>query len=480
LQRGIFVSVLLAIVVFQILGERVPVNEGAYGDGLFFREVAVSFLDQIEDESYNVVQILRLLPFAMINMIFSLFGFDHEYDSLMSGMLIFHFLMLIPGIYWYFSLTKKMRLRSSMTYLGFILLFVNFAILKETWYNPFSTDFTALILGIGQVNYFVRHERQKLFLVSIVGGFVWPTLLLTGLLLIFLPSDAMQLHEGPRPKSFFPVLASALFLFLLILISAFTGRFATGQTWDIVLHKLSLLSMVAFVFVFMIKNPIQWEKSWLLFRNKLKSPKVVRLVSILLAFVFIVFLLSGSNQNFNAVGLAQAYFGGMLRYPLDFLVGHLMYFGFLIPLSLVFFSRMVKEMAKLGMGFTVVCLILFILILHPESRLLMPLIPFLVFLMLKALRTYRILEKDLYIVGGLNILFSAFWLPLNVPGMSEALMSSQSAFIHAFPAQRYWMHFGEMMSFTVYFAVGLLFCFLVFLAWRGKGRYIRQAKGESQ
>lgn len=477
MQRSIFILVLLAFVIFQILGERVPINEGAYGDGIFFREVAVSFLDQIEDESYNVVQIQRLLPFALVNMIFSLFGFDHEYDSLMSGMLIFQFLMLIPGIYWYFSLTKKMRLRSSMTFLGFILLFANFAILKETWYNPFSTDFTALILGIGQVNYFVRHEQQKLFLVSIVGGFVWPTLLLTGLILIFLPSDPMQLHDGPRPKSFFPVLASAIFLFILILISAFTGRFATGETWDIVLHKLSLLAMVAFVFVFMIKNPIHWKGSWSLFRKKLKSQKVIRFLAILFAFVFVIFLLSGSNQNFNTEGLAQAYFGSMLRYPLDFLVGHLMYFGFLIPLSLVFFPRMVKEMAKLGMCFTVVCLIMFVLVLHPESRLLMPLLPFLVFLLLKALRTYRILDKDLYVVGGINILLSAFWWPLNVTGMAEALTSAQREVIHAFPAQRYWMHFGEMMSLTVYFGGGLFFCFLVFLAWRGKSRYIRMAKG---
>lgn len=474
MQRGIFISVLLGIVIFQILGERVPINEGAYGDGLFYREVAVSFLDQIEHESYNVVQIQRLFPFALVNMIFSLFGFDHDHGSLMSGMLIFHFLMLIPGIYWYFSLTKKMRLRSSMTYLGFILLFVNFAILKETWYNPFSTDFTALILGIGQVNYFVRHERQKLFLVSIVGGFIWPTLLLTGLILIFLPSDAMSLHEGPRQKSFYPILTSAVVLLLLILISSFTGRFATGETWDVILHKLSLLSMVFLVFVFMMKNPIQWKESWLLFMKKLKSQKAIRLLAILLFYCFIVFLLSGNNQNFNAEGLAQGYFGGMLRYPLDFLVGHLMYFGFIIPLALVFFPRMIKEMAKLGIGFMMVCVLMFILLLHPESRLLMPLIPFLVFLLLKSLRRYQILDKDLYIIGGLNVMLSAFWWPLNVSGMAEAL--AQSDAVYSFPAQRYWMHFGDMISFPVYFAGGMLFCFLVFLAWRGKARYIRLEK----
>lgn len=473
MQRSIFISILLAIVIFQILGEKVPVNEGALGDSVFYREVAVSFLDKIEDESYNVVQIQRVLPFALVNMVFSLFGFDHEYDSLLSGMLIFHFLMLLPGIYWYFSLTKKMRLRSSLSFLGFVLLFVNFAILKETWYNPFSTDFTALILGIGQVNYFVKHERQKLFLVSIVGGFVWPTLLITGLVLIFLPSDAMQLHDGPRPKSFFPILASAVVLFLLMLVSAFTGRFATGETWDIVLHKLSLLAMVAFVFVFMVKNPIQWKASWQLLRKKFKSQKVIRLAGILLAFGLIVFLLSGSNQNINIEGLAQSYFGGMLRYPFDFLVGHLMYFGFLIPLSLVFFPRMVKEMAKLGMGFTLVCLILFVLALHPESRLMMPLVPFLVFLLLKSLRRYQILNKDLYVIGGLNLLLSAFWWPLNVSGMEEALSSVQREVISAFPAQRYWLHFGDMMSFPVYLVAGLLFVAFVFLAYKGKKRYLR-------
>lgn len=473
MQRSIFISVLLAIVMFQIAGEKIPVNEGAIGDGIFYREVAGSFLDKIEDESFNIIQIQRILPFAMVNMVFSLFGFDHENDSLMSGMLIFHFLMLIPGIYWYFSLTKKMRLISSLTILEFILLFGNFAVLKETWYNPFSTDFTSLILGIGQVNYFVKHERQKLFLISIIGGFVWPTLLLTGLVLIFFPSDPMLLHEGPRPKSFFPILASAALMLLLMLISFFTGRFATGETLDIILHKLSLLAIVAFVFVFMLKNPIQWKESWLLFRKKLKPQKLWRSVVIILVFGLIVFLLSGNNQNIDTVGLAQSYFGGMLRYPLDFMVGHMMYFGFLIPLSLVFFPRMVKEMAKLGMGFTVICLLIFILLLHPESRLMMPLVPFLVFLLIKSLRRYKILNKDLYIIGAINIFLSAFWWPLNVPKMTAALISIQREVVHAFPAQRYWLHFGHMMSFAVYIGAGALFLAFVYLVYKGKRRYLR-------
>lgn len=476
MHRGILISILLTIIIFQILGEKIPVNEGAIGDGVFYREVATSFLDNIEDESYNIVQIQRIFPFAMVNMVFALFGFDYDYGSLLSGMIIFHFLMLIPGIYWYFSLTKKMRVSSSLEILGFILLFFNFAVLKETWYNPFSTDFTALVLGMGQVNYFVRHDRQKLFLVSVIGGFVWPTLLLTGLVLIFLPSEHMELHPGPRPKSLFPVIASAAILFLLILVSLFTGRFVTGETWDIILHKSSLLAVVAFIFVFMFKNPINWKKSWALFRTKQKSQKTIRLAVILSAFVLVVFLLSGNNQNFNLPGLAQNFFGKMLRFPLDFLVGHLMYFGFLIPLGIVFFVRMVKEMAKLGMGFTVVCLLIFVFILNPESRIIMPLLPFLIFLLLKGVRRYRILDKDLIVIGAINLILSTFWWPLNVPGMEKALSSIQEDSIFSFPAQRYWMHFGDMMSFPVYFGVGLLFCLLFYVAWKGKSRYIREAK----
>jgi hypothetical protein len=207
--------------------------------------------------------------------------------------------------------------------------------------------------------------------------------------------------------------------------------------------------------------------------NKTKARKMGRLVGIFLVFVLVIFLLSGNNKSVQLGGMFLGFIADTLRFPGDFLVGHLMFFGFLIPLSLAFFPRMVREAAKLGMGMTAVGIMIFVFALHPESRLLLAFFPFMVVLLLKAVRRYRIVNKDLIVISAINVLISLFWLPINVPGMEKALVMGKEA-IGSFPAQRYWMHFGHMMSLEVYLVGGLVFTFLVFLAWKGKVRYKRE------
>jgi len=331
-----------------------------------------------------------------------------------------------------------------------------------------------LMLAIGQANYFIKINRQKLFLISIVAGFVWPTMMLTGLLLLFLPSEQLLLYPEERPKSFFPVITSLFLLLFLGLLGMFTGRFFQEGFWNVALHIGSILSLVLFVLGMMVRNPIDWSKSYEYLMKKTKSQKMGRLLGIFMVFVLVIFLLSGNNATLQPAALFLGFVKDTLRFPGDFLVGHFMFFGFMIPLSLVFFPRMVKEAAKLGMGMTVVGIFIFVFALHAESRLLLAFFPFMVVLLLKAVRRYRIVNKDLIVASVVNVSVSLFWLPLNVPGMEEALGLGSKDLLEMFPAQRYWMHFGHMMSFEVYLVGGAVFTFLVFLAWKGKVRYKRE------
>ena len=68
--RFTLIAALLSVVFFQIVGEKVPINEGAMGDGLFFRNVAGNFLEKIEGGSYNAFQMQRVMPFAFVNVMF--------------------------------------------------------------------------------------------------------------------------------------------------------------------------------------------------------------------------------------------------------------------------------------------------------------------------------------------------------------------------------------------------------------------------
>jgi hypothetical protein len=472
LIRFTLIAALFAIVVFQLVGEKVPVHEGALGDGLFFREVAGNFLENIEVGNYNIFQVQRVMPFAFVNVTFGALHILKDFDNLMRGMLIVHLLFLGLGVYWYFSLATKLRLEDNLTVLGFVLVFANFAVLKDAWYNPFSTDLPTLMLALGQANYFIKFNRQKLFLISIIAGFVWPTMMLTGLLLIFLPSEPLVVFPKEGPKSFFPVLASLLILAIVLAVSFLTGRFAGQDFWTTVLHSASILTLVLFVFAVMVRNQVDWVPSFELLKKKVKSKKIARLLGILFLYFMVIFLLSGSNVSLDFGAVFSSLLQETLRYPGDFLVGHMLFFGFLIPLSLAFFPRIIREAAKLGMGMMAVSLLMFLFVLHPESRLLLAFLPFLVVLMLKSARRYRIVSKDVIVISALNVLLSTFWLPLNVPGMEQALGSEE--FWLSFPAQRYLMHFGNMFSFEVYAVAAVVFIGLLVVAYRGKVRYKRE------
>jgi hypothetical protein len=298
---------------------------------------------------------------------------------------------------------------------------------------------------------------------------------LTGLFLMLMPSEKLLVHESDRTKSFYPIIVSGIILALLITTGIWVDRFGIGGR-ELLLHLLSIVALLIYFLAFLVKNPIQWKNSFHLFRSKLKAGKMQVFWLILAAFFLVIFLLSGSNANIFFLDVAENYFTEILRFPLDFLVGHTLYFGFLVPLAMVFFPRMMKEMANLGMGFAMACTFMFVFILHPEPQFLLPFYPFLVLLILKAVKRYRILNKDILVIGGVNLLLSATWLPLNVSGMEEALEGETLSLLSQFPAQRYWMHFGHLMSWEVFIGAAMVFALLVWLAWSGKIRYKREAK----
>ena len=469
MPRIILILLLLAIVIFQIQGERVPIHEGTMGDGLFFRQVAIEFVDVIDADSYNIWQLQHILPFAFVHVVYVLFGLELEPSTLMSGMIIANLLFLGLAIYWFFEILKKVRASESLKTFAFILLFFNFFILKEIWYNPFSTDLAALMIGLAQVNFFIRYEKTKLCLVSFLGAFISPFILPLGLLLMVFPGDKLEIYGEEKPKSAFPPLAIIVFIVLMTGIGFWTGRFDQGWK-EILSFTASLISMVVFLWWTMMQNHVDWSKSWKNLGKKLNLNRILLFFGILAAFGLLLWLLSGSNSNFSLRALAKAFFSDFLRYPFDFLTGHLMYYGLLVPFAMVFVLRVLKETGLLGIGFSIAMMGMLLVGLHADSGNLIPFVPILFLAVLKAVRKYHIQQKDLIILAIINFLFSMWWVKLNVPGMAEALLLGESA---GFPAQRYWMHFGHKQSLEVSVVVFVIFLMVLVLLNKGRRRYVR-------
>ncbi|UZD23946.1 hypothetical protein [Algoriphagus halophytocola] len=477
-MRQIFLISFLAILVFlQINGEKIPVNEGAYGDGVFYRDVGRFFLDDIEESGYNLVQLTRILPFALLNLSFSTFHIVKDNEGLQNGMIIWQVIYLALALYWYFRIAKKLRLKTAISTIGFILMFFNYAWLKSVWYHPFSPDLFAFALGMGQVNYFLRYEKFKLGMVSILGAFVSPLLLLSGLLMLFLPGEKLPEYETERPKSLIPALLS---LFVPLFIAGIGwGVWGWGeQTWTAQLsHAIALLA-IPFLFVYGAKqNPIRWNLAWSQLKKRTKTDRLSKGIMGLAGIVLILVMLSGKNESLGLIRFLQEMGTGNFRFPLDFILVNTVHWGLPALLTLVFLHRFYQEMGKLGWAVVIILIVGLVFSVFFKITALAPWIPLWLVVLTKSFRRYRWGKKDLLMLSGISLITSLAWLPQNTEELLAFLERNDSSLLNSWALQKWALHIPEYTALWAYLLVFLLSAMLGYFFYLRRKRYMRQMHG---
>lgn len=450
-MRQLFLILFLALIVFlQISGEKIPVNDGAFGDGVFYRGVGQTFLESIENQGYNLVQITRILPFAALNLSFSAFHIVKDVDGMRNGMIIWQLVYLSLSIYWYFRICKKIRLKVPILTLGFILLFLNFTWLKEIWYHPFSPDGAAFALGMGQANYFLRYEKFKLGLVSLLGLFVSPLLLVSGMLMLFLPGDKLSPYPGKRPPSAFPILAAIVLSGILAVLG--WGIWAWGdQPWySQILGLLSILILFP-LFVWMArKNPIDWETSIEMLKKKTKADKLSKGIMALAAILLILVLLSGNNDTLGITQLARQLGNGVFRFPLDFILGLGLQWGLGILLTGLYLNRFAQELGNLGWSVVITLALGMVLLPFFGSLSLAAWVPLWIVILLKAIKRYHWGSKDLILLGALALLLSLSWMSINSPELEAWLQVPARAEASSLEIQKLALHWDAYRNWVSY------------------------------
>jgi hypothetical protein len=447
--RKLFLLAALALIVYlQINGEKIPINEGAFGDGVFYRDVARFFLDDIEASKYSALQLTRILPFALLNLSFSAFHIVKDSLGLRNGMIIWQVVYLALSIYWYFRICDKIRAKTPLMTLGFILMFCNFAWLKWFWYSPFSPEAAAFALGMGQVNYFLRYEKYKLGMVSLIGAFVSPLLVVSGVLMFILPGDKLIEYPGERPKSTFPLLPA----FGIPLITGVLGWGLWGwseeSTMDQAARVASLILFVALAVWIAKNNPIDWEQSIALLRKKTKLDRVNRGVMALMGIILILVLLSGNDQPFGIIQSVLAIGNGTFRFPLDFILDIGLQWGIAVAFTLVFICRFIEQMGAQGWAVVIIifCAILFLPYFPALSW--AAWVPMWLVILVKSLKQYQWSGKDLISVAFLALLLSLTWLPINSEDLQVWL--SMPSTEGSLAVQKLAIHLAPYRSFLAY------------------------------
>ncbi|SFT41439.1 hypothetical protein SAMN04489724_0652 [Algoriphagus locisalis] len=460
-MRNLFLIALLTLIVFfQINGEKIPVNEGTLGNGVFYRDVGRFFLDDIENAGYNLVQLTRILPFALLNLSFSTFHIVKDNQGLQNGMIIWQVIYLAIAVYWYFRISKKLRLKVAQTTLGFILLFFNYAWLKSVWYQPFTPDLMAFALGMGQVNYFLRYEKFKLGMVSILGIFVSPLLLISGLLMLFLPGEKLPVYEGQRPKSGFPVLLSLISMIAVGIAGWFIWNWSSDPLLDQLMHGLAILTFPLIIIFLAVKNSIDWEAALDQLKKRTKADRLSKGLMGFVGILLILVMLSGSNSELGIFSFIRETGNGAFRFPADFLISTALHWGLLMLFVLVYLLRFIQEMGKMGWSVCIITLLTLVLLPFLSPGTLAAWIPISGVILIKALRRYRWTKKDLILDGGIALLISLAWLSLNTDTLISYLSTRDPELLSNFGVQRWAMHQPDLISFTGLLLAGLLLSLL--------------------
>ena len=468
------IAFLLLLIFFQINGEKIPVNEGAFGDGLFYRDVGRFFLDDMEKSGYNLVQLTRILPFALLNLSFSALHLVKDNEGLQHGMIIWQLVFLGISIYWYFRIVKKLRLKPALMTIGFILLFFNYAWLKNVWYHPFTPDMMAFALGMGQANYFLRYEKFKLGMVSILGAFVSPLLMLSGILMLFLPGDKLPLYEGQRPKNLLPAII-ALVLPMAFALLGWTIWAWGAQSWIAqILHLAAIIFVGALIIWAAKQNSINWSLAIAQLQKRSRSDRLSKGIMAMAGMLLLLIMLSGENESLGLTRFLKELGNGALRFPGDLIINSVLFWGLPVLFTLIYLSRVIQESGKLGWSVVWILALglVFLMFLKPSA--LAAWIPLWVVVVIKGIKRYRWEVKDLLLNALLAVLLSFYWLPINSPSLVQYLEKSSEVPAQTWAVQRLGIHYPELISLSALAILGLIFALIIAgMKWRRK-KYMRQ------
>jgi hypothetical protein len=159
--------------------------------------------------------------------------------------------------------------------------------------------------------------------------------------------------------------------------------------------------------------------------------------------------------------------------PLSFLVQHIIYFGPLIALIILFFKDYCKEVRNLGFGFVLIIGAGFIQLINSESRQLLGLLPFFILPIVLTLEKASVSRIALISTFIVSAILSKFYLPIN--GLATKILKlDRLTFLDvtkpdSIGVQLYMMHHGPWVSKTFYIvnsSIALITIIIMFFAFR--------------
>lgn len=406
-------------------------------------------------------RIQRILPSAILYYVFRLTHVSPTDSHIIAGFILLNTLSITLTGYFFSLIADHLSLSTSRKWLGFIFLFINFAILKHQVYSPILTDTVGYAVGMMMLYFYLARNIVGLLISTVLGAFVWPTMLLQGVILLigyrreeFGQSPSVNRATSKRAAVIISLLIS-LFALVFILYLRHTG-------FKVVLPPFNSAFYISLAVVFLY---VFWGMKPLLSTGELLNIKYLfsyianrKFIFILVLVTLVVgliklsqhFLTSPQGFNYPITRHLSVTFWVSILYPGVFYISHVIYFGPIIILLLFLWPDVCRLINQYGVGLSLCAICSFIMSLDSESRHMTNFMPMFVVFLAKATESLRWDWKHYSLLGVISLLMSKVWLtigPLNLKGdVATVLLTNQRLF----------MSLGPSMSGRMYVVQGLV------------------------
>lgn len=430
-------------------GERIPLTGGlGTYDGRRYGEIAMDLPREVGQEGLDTFRLQRIAPSAAVWAALGALRLPRDPAHVIAAFLLANGLLQVLLVVVWNGLARTAGLGERGLWLGFVLLFVDFANLRQPYFYPVLTDTPAVLLGALALYLHLGRRPHALFAVLLLAAFTWPALFVSGSLLYVLDREPLD-GSPPRRRWHDLVAVAGVAMVLLVRLSR------VGTAMGSIAAVASLAFLTAYVFA--VGRTMSASASLYQAGTWRRAVHVRRLLLAAAAFVVIrVLVVSASTAPGMTVGrhLRHVFLYNLER-PGLFLVAHASYFGVVVPLLVLLWPAVRAAAWRLGLGTTAFLAFQLAHGINAESRQLVDGLAVYVLLASLAAESLPWTARRTWLVAGLGFLVSKAWLPINQGEWGTAF---------DFPAQYYFMNMGPSMSrFTFALQAGALVASLVIL-----------------
>ena len=458
----IVIASFMIAVVGYFFTEKIPIGNGLGWDGQVYGALAKGEFLNPGESPLDRYRIQRILPSIIVFTGLKLFRMALTDQHILASFGLLN-IFCITSVGWCWIKTATlMSISSRGKWLGFCALILNFAVAKHTSYYPVLTDIPAYAIGCWMLYFYMSRSYWSLFLITGLGAFVWPLLMFQGSLLLLFPrpvsptKDSCQSATVRFPRSGLNVCFAGLVTFyLLVAIHWSVGHahlpICGCITPSTTVFPLSIEIVAVYVFFILMRMIDVAQCVEALVGLLVRDWRRLVALILMIGTIRVIYATwapltgnSGAKQYLLFLFIKSVYKPGV------FLLGHAVYFGPIIPLVVLLWTRVSREIQQTGIGISLAMTMGLLLSLDGESRHLNHAFPLIVPFAILAIERLKWNMRHTMTFVGFSAFASKFWMTINSPGFESGSNMLE------FPMQGYTMNYGVLMNNQTYVIQGTI------------------------